>query len=381
MSLNIAILSSTLSSAAGGLANSVPALAHEMAHNGAQISVVGLEDPNDSDAALLWGPKVYAHPVRGMRAFGYAPGLASTLRYLAPQLISVHGIWTYPSLANLQHYRRHCTPYVVTPHGMLDPWALERSSWKKNIVRFMYEDDHLSGASCLHATAEMEACHFRRLGLTNPIAIVPNGVEIPLPASSTRAPGELRRLLFLSRIHPKKGLPLLLRAWAKLEPRFHDWELMIAGPDEVGHLAEMQRVSHNLQLKRVRWSEPVYGDQKSALYRSADLFILPTYSENFGLVVAEALAHGVPVITTHNAPWGGLETHHCGWWIPLGESEIANALIHAMTRPLGELRAMGIRGREWMVSDFGCAEVAQRMIEVYQWAISGGTPPSCVYLV
>jgi glycosyltransferase involved in cell wall biosynthesis len=300
-----------------------------------------------------------------------------TLARLAPDIINVQGLWTYPSLANLRHHGRYGTPYLVTPHGMLDPWARDRSWWKKRAVRLWFEDAHLAGAACLRATAEMEAEHFRSFGLTNPIAIVPNGVDIPAPRQHG-AQGERRRALFLSRIHPKKGLPHLLRAWAAVEARMPDWELVIAGPDEVGHTAEMQALARQLGLERVAWRAAVHGEEKSTLYRSADLFVLPTHAENFGLVVAEALAHGVPVLTTRNAPWDGLETHGCGWWIPLDQDRLHETLQAAAALPRGQLNAMGARGRAWMERDFGWDGVAARMRDVYAWVAGAAPRPDCV---
>ncbi|MDR9395515.1 MAG: glycosyltransferase [Roseovarius sp.] len=375
-----ALLTTTLSPAAGGLSVSVPHLAHGLARAGAgEVHVVGLEDPDDPQAAQAWGPQVHAHATSGPRAFGYAPGMRRTLDRLAPRVVDVQGLWTYPSLANLRHHRRHGTPYVVTPRGMLDPWARARSRWRKRAVRLWFEDAHLVHATCLRATAEMEAEHFRSIGLTNPIAIVPNGVDVPehLPP---RPRDDRRRLLFLSRIHPKKGLPHLLRAWARLEAERPDWELVIAGPDEGGHTAKMQRLARSLHLDRVTFYDAVHSAEKSALYRSADAFVLPTHAENFGLVIAEALAHEVPVITTRHAPWPGLPDHDCGWWIDLDDRPLHAALAGATALPRAALHEMGARGRTWMQQDFGWDGVAEQMLKVYQWVGDGGTRPTFIEL-
>jgi glycosyltransferase involved in cell wall biosynthesis len=378
--MNLTLLTSTLSTAAGGLSVSVPNLARSLERAGAdQVQVVGVEDPNDSAASSDWGSHVFAHRQSGLRAFGYAVGMQHTLARLAPDVIDVQGLWTYPSLANLRHHHSYNTPYVVTPRGMLDPWARERSKWKKRAVRLWFEDTHLAQATCLRATAEMEAEHFRSFGLHNPIAVVPNGVDVPhsLP---TRSIDERRRLLFLSRIHPKKGISPLLRAWAAIEKARPQWELVIAGPDEVGHTAEMQTLARSLNLQRVEWRTAVHGEAKSALYRSADCFVLPTHAENFGLVVAEALAHEVPVITTRNAPWEGLHRHKCGWWIDLDEARLRDTLLEATAQPRHELWEMGARGRNWMQRDFAWDGVAEKMAEVYRWVLAGGKPPEYMYV-
>lgn len=370
--MQVVFLSHILSPAAGGLSASVPHLARGLARvGGGEAHVVGIADPDDPGAATAWGLQVHSHRATGPRAFGYAPDMGRTLARLSPSVIDVQGLWTYPSLANLRHHRRHGTPYLVTPRGMLDPWARARSAWKKRAVRLWFEDAHLAGAACLRATADMEAEHFRSFGLKKPIAIVPNGVEIPNLASLPRPGGDRRRALFLSRIHPKKGLPFLLDSWAAIEAQRPDWELVIAGPDEVGHTAEMKALARRLGLKRLVWHDAVQGAEKSALYRSADLFVLPTHAENFGLVVAEALAHEVPVITTRNAPWDGLETHDCGWWVPLHETALRTALEAATARSRLELFAMGEIGRSWMARDFGWEVVAERMSLIYDAVIRG----------
>ena len=377
--LRIGLLTGTLSAAAGGPSSSVPNLAHRLSATGAvQVEVLGGEDPADPGAAQGWADAVFAGRVHGPRSFNYAPSLARRLRVLVPDVTDVQGLWTYSSLANLRHHFATGTPYVVTPRGMLDPWARGRSTFKKRLVRLWFEDTHLQRAACLRATADMEAEHFRSFGLTNPIAVVPNGVEIPDLAPRPRLDDGRRRLLFLSRVHPKKGLPLLLRAWAAVEARRPDWDLHIAGPDEMGHTAELLRLASELGLRRVFWRGAIHGRAKAALYRSADLFVLPTYAENFGLVVAEALAQEVPVITTRNAPWSGLETHKCGWWIDLSAEVLRETLLATTALAPRTLHRMGENGRYWVSREFGLDEVARRMLEVYRWVVAGGAPPDVV---
>jgi len=193
-------------------------------------------------------------------------------------------------------------------------------------------------------------------------------------------PAGRRRLLFLSRIHPKKGIDVLLRAWAGLETARPDWDLVIAGPDEVGHTAEMQGLAHRLELRRVKWLPAVHGEAKSELYRSADCFVLPTHAENFGLVIAEALAHEVPVITTRNAPWDGLRAHRCGWWVDLDETVLRQTLEEATSQSREGLFAMGTRGRAWMERDFGWDGIGEKMLAVYEWVAGRSARPEFVVI-
>jgi len=215
-------------------------------------------------------------------------------------------------------------------------------------------------------------------GVCYPIAVVPNGIDLHELQPRAEGRATAKRILFLSRIHPKKGIDFLLRCWAKLERSHSDWELVIAGPDEVGHRGKMVKLAEELGVRRVHWLAPVYGSEKSALYRSSDLFVLPTHAENFGLVMGEALAHEVPVITTKNAPWEGLEQHGCGWWTDLSDEALTSALDDAM-RLSDETRwQMGARGRAWVDEAFAWPAIGRHMAEVYRWVDGGGAPPASV---
>jgi glycosyltransferase involved in cell wall biosynthesis len=376
--MRLALLTGELSATAGGIASCLPPFARALAvHLSIEVHVLGSLDRRSPEAWLGWGPAVFPHRQWGPRAFHWTPGLGRTLADHAPDLVDAQGLWMHQSLVSLRHQGSTGRPYVVTAHGMLDPWTLGRSRWKKRLVSLWFENNHLRRAACLRATAPMEAGHFRAFGLKNPIAVVPNGIDLPDPAPSPAREGR-RRLLFLSRLHPKKGIDHLLRAWASLHRHHADWQLVIAGPDEVGHRAAMQKLAADLGLADILWHEPVEGDAKSALYWSADLFVLPTHAENFGLVIAEALAHEVPVITTTNAPWDGLEKHRCGWWIELSDEALVKALDEALSLSNAERRAMGERGRAWMARDFAWPAIARQMHEVYTWVLGGGPPPACV---
>lgn len=377
--MKVAFLTGHLSEASGGFSYAIPGMVAGLARcGGVDPYIFGIRDDRSPDAWRHWGVNVQAHRQIGMRAFGWAPKLPGALRRLAPDIVDAQGLWMYPSLVSLARHRRSGGPYAVTPHGMLDPWTLRRSAWKKRLVGTWFEKEHLQRASCLRATARMEADHLRAYGLRNPIAVVPNGLDMPPLGPRPCVAGSKRRLLFLSRLHPKKGIGHLLRAWVRLSGVHLNWELVIAGPDEIGHRAEMQRLAADLEARDVIWHEPVHGEAKSALYRSADLFILPTHAENFGLVVAEALAHEVPVITTTNAPWDELKIHRCGWWTDLTDNALVAAMDEAMALSDTERYTMGARGRAWIARDFAWPTIACQMQEVYTWVLGGGPPPACV---
>lgn len=305
--------------------------------------------------------------------------LGSEVRVGTPDLLHSHGLWTPVNHWTARLARRAGIPLVIQPRGMLEPWALAYRSWKKRLALLLYQWRDLVSAVLLVATAEQEAENFRKLGLRQPIAVIPNGTDLPEWRDRAYPKGSPRTMLFLSRIHQKKGLLELVQAWKTIKPI--GWKMVIAGPDEGGHQKIVEAAIRQAGLQDdFTFAGSVYGDEKEALYRSADLFVLPTFSENFGLVVAEALACGVPVITTKGAPWQGLLTHRCGWWIDIGVEPLAAALREAMNLPPDTLRDMGQRGRTYVEQNFGWPGIAEQMLSVYRWVLGQGEQPDCVRL-
>lgn len=359
----------SLEAKTGGPARSVPGLTGALAQAGLEVGLWTQKADNGYSAPQGVGLELHNHPPTETELGCY-------------DLIHDHGIWLPANHAMARASRNSGVPLVVSLRGMLEPWALENRKWKKRAAWWLYQRRDLSGAALLHATAESEAVQLRRLGLQAPITVIPNGVAVPCDTGQTPEDrnqcetGE-RVALFLSRVHPKKGLPMLIDAWAKVKPE--GWRMRVVGPDEDGHLHELkQRVEAAGLSDCWDFDEPLDGDDKWKAYRAADLFILPTHSENFGIVVAEALGCGVPVITTHGTPWQSLEREGSGWWVPVNETAIADALRDAISRPKAELLAMGERGRAMVVKDFGWERIAAQMAASYQWILGKGEKPGCI---
>lgn len=297
-----------------------------------------------------------------------------------PELLHDHGIWMPSNHCVAVAARRFGIPLVLHPHGMLEPWALQHRGWKKRLALRLYQRGDLEIAALLFATAEQEAENIRQLGFRQPIAIIPNGVKFtdpPLDGMLRKdEPQGPRTVLFLSRIHPKKGLLNLLEAWSRVQPV--GWRLRLAGPDDGGHLAEvMQRVQALGLEVDVEYMGEVAGDAKAALFENADLFVLPSFSENFGVVVAEALTYGVPVITTQGTPWKGLRLHECGWWIDSTADALTETLRQALSMSPAALRAMGNKGRIYVL-EFDWSGIVQQTADVYRWVLGQGPLPGCV---
>lgn len=306
--------------------------------------------------------------------------LHDSMVHATPALIHSHGLWLPVNYWTASIARKYEIPYVIQPHGMLEPWALQHKGYKKRIAMTLFQWRALRHAKLLVATALAEYENIRALGLRQPVALIPNGLDIDsywqADTFARSSSGVQRTALFLSRVHPKKGLLNLMQAWAALPPGV--WRLRIVGPDEGGHWAEVKALADRLGVgQSVEYLGPLEGEQKLRAYRESDLFVLPSYSENFGVVIAEALASGLPVITTRATPWADLEIFRCGWWVDVGVEPLLTALREAMTMDATELSAMGARGRTY-VQRYDWKGIAPKMVEVYLWMLGQGDRPSCV---
>lgn len=365
-SLKVAFVTSGLSRRGGGVSAVVEDLSRALLNTGLDVAVFGLRDEDwaQSQQRIWRGAPATALPVVGPVALGYAPDMLRQLHAWKPDIVHLHGLWTHASRSVLQWARATGKPYIVSPHGMLAPAALAFSPMKKKLVEALYQQRASANAECVHVTCQQELDEVRAHGLTQPAVIIPNGIDLPSLAEDLERPMR-RSVISLGRIHPKKGLDRLVRAWSLIEPQFPHWRLDIVGPDEGGHALELERLAHELGLKNVLVDEPVYGDDKWRRLRQAEVFALPTLNENFALSVAESLACCTPVISTIGAPWQGLKTHGCGWWIEHGVEPLAETLKTAMSLSDGKRRAMGAAGRAWMAKDFSWPVIAQQFAAAY----------------
>jgi len=317
-------------------------------------------------------------PVLSRFAVSTECACAMRLKAKEVDIIHNHSLWSMVNVAAGWAVPGFRAKLVTSPHGTLSSWALERNRLVKKLL-WLLQRRTLSQADLLHATSEEEYYDIRALGFQSPIMIVPNGIDIPeIPKIDTANEIDSRTLLFLSRIHPTKGIDRLLQAWTSLHKRHPQWRLVVAGFGAANHVKDVTALASSLRLERVLFPGPLYGEAKKQAYFGADLFVLPTHSENFGMVVAEALAHSTPAVVSRGAPWSGLETEGCGWWIEHDVPTLIAALDCAMSMPASQLAEMGRKGRAWMERDFGWESIARRMEAGYRWIIEGGAPPAWV---
>lgn len=276
-----------------------------------------------------------------------------------------HAVWLASNHAIAVYCRRHRLKRVVSPRGMLGKWALENGKWKKRIAWHLYQRRDLQTAAAFHATSDQEAEEIRALGLSQPISVVPNGITIPDQLPRKRNVGKLTAL-FLSRIHPKKGLLMLVEAWKRANVG-SNWQLVIAGPDEGGHRGEVEAAVHRCGLQeQVVLIGSINDEDKWQLYVDADLFILPSFNENFGIVIAEAMAAGLPVITTTSTPWKVLTDKKIGWWVKPEVEALQAAVRDATQADQTQLISMGKSARDHVTSTFSWSQAASSLGSFYQ---------------
>ena len=377
-------------SACGGPSRTVSSLLTHLGRLGCHTELLTLDFGHQKyGESILPSPElVKTHLLKpsftiGLFPFGvsqFRSQLEQSVRHHEPALIHDHGIWASTNHIAAAVARKTKTPLIVSPRGMLTKWALNYKKYKKQLAWQLYQRRDLQTVSLFHATSESEAMDLRSLGLRQPIAIIPNGVDIPSnqkKAFDTSDISKGKTALFLSRIHPKKGLLLLIEAWAQVRPK--DWSVVIAGPDEIGHRADLEAAIRRNGLERdFSFLGEINDSDKWNLYCNADLFILPTLSENFGVVIAEALACGLPVITTKGAPWNELVTHKCGWWVDINAESIGNALREATGMSQSTLQNMGHQGIELIENKYSWTTISKEMKSVYEWILGDSKKPDCV---
>jgi glycosyltransferase involved in cell wall biosynthesis len=411
--MQLAVLTSTISRKAGGMYESVRHL-HRAIENQPPVVVLATLDDFTEEDRSVWTPMdVRTFPIKGPRSLSYSPMMCDALNRLRPDLVHVHGLWQGPSMACVQYHSKNRTPYLVSPRGMLDPWALNNSLWKKRLAGLLFENKHLGKSACLHALCESEANSMRAFGLRNPIAILPNGVTIPdlgVAISSGNLPyqGERKILLFLGRLHPKKGLVNALRAWSKLLgysscskcSEAEGWQFVIAGWDQGGHLEELKCLCRELGIAEssisvsefldgytnntgqkkaaVVFVGSAFGSEKDRLLRCASAFILPSLSEGLPMSVLEAWSYDIPVLMTDhcNLPEG----FSAGAAIRMGidVDHMAEGIRLLLEASGSEISSLKTNGKVLVEQRFTWEKIARQMQSVYEWLLGGGAPPTCV---
>ena len=263
-----------------------------------------------------------------------------------------------------QALKRGIKTYIM-PHGMLEPWILHRHYWTRKLpALLLYQRKALKKAVGLIATAESERRNIVSLNVNANVQLIANGIDmsgIIMKSSWKRR----KKILYVSRIHVKKGIELLIETAAGISEHLKDYEIVIAGEGDADYVARLKAQAQN-SLLNMRFVGGVYGEEKWRLFQEADFFVLPTYSENFGYVIAEALACGTPVITTKDTPWEAIDGI-CGCWIERSEKELAKAILMMIGKTPAELECMGRAGRQLIENNYSAKKMAEQLMKVYKW--------------
>jgi len=373
----------------GGIVTALAGMLPALREQGVDTDLVSILPCGvNAEEALLYGP--HLHLARALDPFfGYSPELRPLIEGLArdSSVIHSHGLWTFLHYMAYRVARENRKPHIISVQGMAEPYIQSRSRWKKAPIEWWFQDRALQRASVFQAVALKEHDDIRRLGLKQPVALVPNGVNLNDGPTTSRAELEAafpalkdrRVMLFLGRLHPKKGLPHFLPAWKRSTARENDWHLLLAGADDGGHRAELEAQIEALGLqKEVTFAGLLTGEMKGAALRHSQAFVLPSHSEGMPLALLEAMGARLPVLDTPGCNFpeaaqagGAIET-------PATEEGSLEGLSQLLAMSDEERRAMGQRGRALVERDYGWETVAQKMKSVYAWCDGSGPKPDCI---
>lgn len=289
------------------------------------------------------------------------------------------GVWQYNTYALVDVARKRGKPYIITPRGMLYPQDIAKSkSWFKKMSLKIRLLDDLNRAACVHVTCEDEMNHCRNLGVTSPIAIVPNPVEIKEYPKAKK--DQVFRLGYLGRISRRKNVEGLIYAWSELGDKVKEnAELLIIGGGDEEYMAFLKKEAARLNLSNVRFTGFISGQEKEDALSSLSVLAMPSEFENFGNVIVEGLVRGIPCIATTGAPWKDLEDYQCGWWVEYNQAAITKAVQSALETPAEGLYAMGVRGKKLMKEKYSIEAVAKQMKEMYEWLLGNHEKPDFVH--
>ena len=402
--MKITHLTQSVSTAGGGISEAVRSLSMAQVQGGDTARVLSVQDGGEAIGPWPEGSPEFlaATHLPGMIAL---PDLTQRLDTIVPDVLHTQGLWTYLSIGVPRWAKRNNRPYIVSPHGMLDKWALNHSRWKKRVAAALYEKRHLYGASCLHALCASEADSIRAFGINNPIAVIPNGIEIPdrKTAEHRQQASDVHKkiMLFLGRIHPKKGLENALRAWAEIRHspssihHQNNWQFVIAGWDQGGHESMLKQLCGELGLKyadvaaaefvgkedssvkasaaQVVFTGPLFGELKDKLLRQSHAFILPSFSEGLPMSILEAWAYELPVVMTEhcNLPEGF--DAQAAARIGTDVESISRGMQHVLDASQDELFEMAARGLALVQEKFTWPKIAKQMSQLYDWVIGGSS--------
>ncbi len=367
---------SSLDINAGGPSRSVPILVKGLAELGMDVTLMTIYSENMNVHAL----EGTTAKLKLLEPSFSRSEIAQYLKDEKFHLIQIQSMWDLPYHKVMVEARRLGIPYIVTPRGMLEPWSLSQKKWKKKLAWWLYQRNDVQKSVCVFTTAKMEAEHVSNLGITTYKAVIPNGIETDAYPCKISTDVVKKQVLFLSRIHVKKGIELLFEAWKRIHHDFADWQLLIVGNGEAEYIHSLENRVESFGLKDcIKILPPVFGEAKIKVYQESAIFCLPSYSENFGMTIAESMSCGTPVITTTNCPWEILDESKIGWCVDLSVDNIERALREAMTMTPTDLYEMGQQASKLINENYDYRVVTRNTLRLYKWLLNSGEKPEFVY--
>lgn len=323
---------------------------------------------------------IKALPNDAISSYGYSRNMNRFLKQCDYELYHTNGMWMYCNHETCVAARRKGKPYIITPHGMLYPQAMARSTWKKRLLMMAGGVDRdLRLADCIHCTCTEEMVHFRNLGYRNPVAVIPNPVPIPPYVDELKHERSIKRIGFLGRLHPRKNVETLLDAWIMLADKVKNAQLVIMGKGDAVYEQMLKDKVRQHNMQNVEFAGFVTGREKFEKLASLTALCVPSDFENFGMIVTEALSVGTPVIASQGTPWQDLESYHCGYWLNNDTQTIAKAITKMFGLPSSELLQMGENGKRLVENKYKDTQVAAMMKRLYEWILNGGKKPEFAY--
>ena len=359
-----------------GHSYSVPALCESLSKN------MNIQFHTTGKSNFIFNPSFKTHEYKVdpflssiLSSQDFKSGLKKTINN--GDIIHSHQLWRMPNIYPLLIKKSKDIKIIISPRGTLSKDALNISKYKKYIFKKIFQQNKmLLNCDVFHATSIKEKNEIRLLGYKQPIAIIPNGVNIPSKKKINFKSKNNTKFLYLGRIHPIKGIDLLIETWADIELKNRNCSLEICGYyEDVQYYNHLKDAIKKLGLKNIFFSNKVSGLEKEKKYLENDVFILPSKSENFGLVIAEAMSYGLPVITSNQTPWSIIKKNNYGWVTSLNKKEISSAISSAINLTPESLKKMGGAGRVHIKDNFSWDVLSKSYIAFYEWLRNGGSNP------
>lgn len=364
----------------GGTSSCTYELIKGIRENGIDAEVLAFE-PAIDDHLIGDDIPIQTIPIPPNSRFLYSKAYKKFLDNVQFQIFHANGLWQYPEYITSKIARKKEIPYLISPHGMLYPQALNKSALPKKVMLIMSLKKDLNKAAAVHATCMEEMLYLRNLGVKSPIAVIPNPIRISneyiLDASSTK---DKLRIGYLGRIHTRKNVDRLIYSWEKLGYKVNHCELIIIGSGDDSYLHFLKDEVKRLKLSNVIFTGFLSGAIKNKTIKSLSYLVVPSDYENFGMIVPEALVKGIPVIASKGTPWEELNIYNCGWWVNNDVETLAATIDMAIDMSEDKRQEMGKNGQQLVKENYSVEVVAKKMIRLYNWILNGSEKPEFVYL-